>query len=249
MDSAQQRLEHMLAWMDSEVGVHTSYHNHKEGMAWGATIAFLVIVALADRVALSLRGWPSRSLMSLVVTLVAYFAFVFIHFQFEARWRAADRVVAFRRVRAKLVQRQAVSDEDLILRSPPPEEQGLGVGIWPSIVEKELALCATPRRPQLFGAVKTLSVPWRFHRAPSRSRSELPSYGVLIVASLLALAIIWLQPARDKTPEITIQAETQDRHETTSPASAKDPPENLLPADRDPAPMSDSTQLPTSRTK
>jgi hypothetical protein len=171
-----QLIDRYLKWLDSDIKSQESYHDHKETMAWSATAAYLGVVLLSREATsyLDESTCVVRFFFSALIAVVAFAAFLFINMQFRARWKAADDVDAFRRIRTILSSFD--SDEEL------KKKFSLSLGntkIWPQFIEDEMKPTKWKKFQDIFSLKDSSKV--------LRERSELASYTVLFVATIIAI--------------------------------------------------------------
>jgi len=179
--------DRILSWLDSEIGHQERYHDHKERMAWTA-LAFYVpgVLILTNAVAPDL-GFGGRVVGTILLgTLVAAVA-MFVNMQFEMRWHAADLSNALRRVRGQVVGGVTLSAHELEV--PDWKDGGR---VWPRFLDEEVKLCSTDRSGESFDRAFRNFVDGQWSRIEMRMRSELASYVVLAVTTIVAAAVIWL---------------------------------------------------------
>jgi hypothetical protein len=182
-------IERYLAWLDADIKSQEGYHNHKETMAWSATAAYLgfVLLGLSHEATSYPDSWGLRLIFCVPLLIIAFAAFVFIYMQFDARWIAADRVAAFRRIRTRLSQFR--SDQELtqlVLGLAKSDDSQ-----WPQFIEEEVKR-STKTRKSLRVIFRMLMLmeedPLKSIR--HRQQSELASYTVLVVATGIGLASV-----------------------------------------------------------
>jgi hypothetical protein len=196
-----------LDWLDSEIKIRESYHNHKETMAWSATGAYTGLIILAYYGAPYLDSRPKLLGFSLVVVLTGWATSLFVNMQFKQRWKAADMIRGLRRARGRL---SPISEADFLtgfnynvpaVPSDPWEERPH----WPWFIEDEITACKTNRRSRLY-ELRFLLCFSTWEKVNARSRSEWGSYIILAVVTVVAFATTWLV-TREPSKEI-ISAQT-----------------------------------------
>jgi hypothetical protein len=179
-------IERYLAWLDADIKSQEGYHNHKETMAWSATAAYLgfVLLRLSHEATSYLDSWGLRLIFCVLLLIIAFGAFVFVYMQFDGRWTAADRVAAFRRIRTTLSQFR--SDQELtqlVLGLAESDSQ------WPQFIEDEVKRSAKTRK-SLRVILRMLMEEHSLKSIRRRQQSELASYTVLFVATVIGLASV-----------------------------------------------------------
>ncbi len=167
------------------------YHHHKERMAWSATGAYMGLIVLAYWAAQHLHCFLMQLGFTLVIFLAAYATWLFIHMQFEMRWETADRLRAFKRIQMTLC---TMNDIEFLSRwsvaIPPipsnPYEARINL---PKFIQSEIENCETKRKP-LYDDIKYLLQNSKTN-VNARRRSELASYIILILITIIALAATW----------------------------------------------------------
>jgi len=85
-----------LQWLIAEIGFQTSYHNHKETMAWVATAFYIPGIIVLGFYTQKMLGITScwRCLFVFVVFVLFGIVAAFVYEQFRLRSHAADTVAA-----------------------------------------------------------------------------------------------------------------------------------------------------------
>jgi len=92
--------EQVINWLTSEAMRNTTYHNHKENMAWVATALYLT-GSIAGGFTLNNTN---DYLAIILFILISFGAFFFVNWQFCKRWLAAAKVEALIRTIASFGQ-------------------------------------------------------------------------------------------------------------------------------------------------
>ena len=205
-----------LEWFDSEISLLTEYHNHKETMAWSATIAYVGVLVLAYSAAGWLVDSITRFLLSFVLAGLGFVTWFFSKMQFDMRWVAADWIAALRRVKGTLLD--GTSSWASFVRTVPTANpvQTIEKTQWPGFVETEMERCRTERQ-SLKEVVRIL-----FQRMPgevnARRQSELASYFVIAALTIVAIATVWIgRPDGDIDARLTEITESLRQLETRLP--------------------------------
>lgn len=164
-----------LEWLVHEIDISVNYHNHKETMAWLITAFYTSgVIALGYYIGKISMSGGMKLTLSIVIAIAAYLIWRFANMQFRMRWESKDITDGLRCAAARLCSDLAI----------PPSEYAIedcgGGRRWPLFVKKEITWLKE-RRP-----CKTV---W----SDDRGRTEVASYGLIIVASVVALVLLWTQ--------------------------------------------------------
>lgn len=83
----------LITWLNNEIIRNQHYHNHKETMAWLATVLYLTgTITLSSKI----NGLSScdKTLAIILFILTSVGAYSFISWQFDNRWKAARKIAA-----------------------------------------------------------------------------------------------------------------------------------------------------------
>jgi hypothetical protein len=150
-------LDRYITWLDSAITNQQCYHERKETMAWSATLAYATGVLLISYYAAELNpplDKPLRFIFCVLLFGIYHAAFIFVAMQFECRWEAADRLVAFRRTRTKLsrftsdrsFERSLLpAQRPLELPPNPKNDDWQEYSLYPKFVQDEINYCKRPR--------------------------------------------------------------------------------------------------------
>ena len=181
-----------LQWISSQIGHQERYHAHKETMAWTATAFYLSgIIALGYNWK---DGWCDTT--SLILFIPAYLVFAFLNMQFRMRWEASDAISGLIHAANNLCNGTTkLSKENCII-----EHEMLGGNrkqkVWPKFVQDEIDKVAE-EAPRTFGIFKVAFCKWIILRwgkeyINPKWLSEIPSYIICLLATIFAIALVWL---------------------------------------------------------
>lgn len=199
------------SWFDSELQATETYHNHKEAMAWTATAFYLpLVIVLGYKACVFLSGVFIRVVFSLLVLLLGYMVLVFVHMQFQMRWKAAQQTLALRRLRGRLTATNTWPDElDCAVRDGAGAQHTCfdEIPTWPAFVVEEIRNCNVQRN--LRCALWNLVRPRHWNEVEPALRTELPSYGVILMATIIAILMPWYSSGRKLGSEKPISVQQQ----------------------------------------
>ncbi len=171
-----------LQWALTHEGFYESYHNHKENMAWIITGFYAPgIVTFAGYLASS-DVWFSW-LLTVIVPLATFLVLVFIKMQFDRRWWAADTTNALVQVTALLANGELIVPSELKFDGSDSKWDQ-----WPSFIADKIKQKQVPRIMR--EAVEDL-ISLRLRSLENRWKTELPSYGLVIISAVCAVNLIW----------------------------------------------------------
>jgi len=170
-------------------------------MAWTVTAFYVAIVIVLGYRAAPYVDGVSHWVLFILIAILGLMTFMFVNMQFEMRWEASDTIEALRRIRGVLSPAHDIPDQlDTNLppltagRTPPDRTRS-----WPNFIRTEIANCQTNRllREFLCATCLLFTFRWRrmVHEIDPRIRSELPSYAVLLIATIIAIATLWVRNA------------------------------------------------------
>lgn len=164
-----------------EIDIQERYHNHKETMAWTVTAFYVVGVITFGRYVSTIDTGPLIDVgFCFVASLVAFLVLTFVNMQFRMRWAASDTVAALMKTVARLCTMSV---------PPPPSECVVDTGeVWPRFIQAEILRCHSWKPRKLGRAVIDLFRHWRV--IDDRWRTELPSYGLIIMATGVAIVMV-----------------------------------------------------------
>jgi hypothetical protein len=168
------------------------YHDHKEKMAWSGTAATLGILGLSHVMAPILGTPVARFCASISIVVLVFLAYVFVHMQFEGRWKAADEVAVLRRARLRVIT-QELLPEDLVLSAAGKAEDHSTQ--FPAFIAAELGKVENNRSESYAAAAQEAranGLDLRLHVISRRVRSEIASYGSMSLIGALAVARLWV---------------------------------------------------------
>lgn len=178
-----------LDLLDAEISDRLTYHNHKETMAWSATGAYAGLILLAYSATPYLDGLLKQISFSALILVAGFATWLFVRMQLQMRWETADVLRALRRTRAKLASisdTQFPGSVDLSLPQVPTNEY-LERAEWPVFIQDEICACTTKRQP--LSDQLRLIASWKLEKMNARSRSELATYLILLVVTIVALTM------------------------------------------------------------
>lgn len=174
-------VQRYLEWTISEIQKWENYHNHKETMAWTAT-AFYITGVVTVGFILSNAPVIDRALVTLGVLIVGYLIWIFINMQFRMRWLSAD----FQKGLIQFAADLCSSSVELPDKSEFKVDQEKRFPDHIYIYINQVTTC----RNNKIKAVKNMLL----QRADldDRWKTELPSYGLVIIATITVIISLWL---------------------------------------------------------
>ena len=200
-------------WLDSEIGIQWAYHNHKETMAWSATAGYLSILVLTNAVAPILTNLFAKLVFCALLLALAYATYLFVNMQFEMRWKAADTSRGLRRAKTKICNittDEEINDLDTVfdkkLEAKRTTEPWMKAVQYPKFITDEIEEANTDRQdghqirqilfPSLYETLCKASFIWpsTLKKINARTWSELASYSILAVVTVIAMLAALLAP-------------------------------------------------------
>lgn len=184
-------VDRYLNWLDSEIGIQENYHNHKETMAWTATAFYLpAVIVLGYTAAPEVRG-PSCLALAFVIGILGFVTAMFVNMQFEMRWIADDTIKGLRRARGIL---SAVCDFPAeLVKDVPPVSESNTPQVWPLFIQTEIDKCESKRSLCKFCDAMWFGFTFRWRKIDPKMRTELASYAVLLIATMIAIGALWVR--------------------------------------------------------
>jgi hypothetical protein len=182
-----------IDWLKAEIPLIDSYHNHKETMAWAATAFYLTgvfgLAYSANRMGLHC-AWQ-QIVFTAGLTIIGFIVLCFLRMQFTMRWKGADVAIGLRRAMARACDRtEPLLKKDLVLDFKHGKELEEHMG-WPQFIRYEVdqeIKKSSPKRTCRNIALAVL--PWM--NLDPRLKSESPTYYAVILATVLSIAILWV---------------------------------------------------------
>jgi len=181
--------DRIQSWLKSDIPTRTNYHNHKETMAWTAVAFYSPAIIILAYTAGPLLGTYIKIVLTIGITLLGMATLMFVNMQFEMRWISNDVIVALQRSIVSLVTRKDKQPE-LDFNLPPIDDKAFPT--WPKFVQEEIDRCKTNRSVKLFGPAIRKFFCFQWQRIDARLRTELASYIVIIVATVISLTCLWV---------------------------------------------------------
>lgn len=178
MSKASDTTDRYLGWLIQEIQLYESYHNHKETMAWVAT-AFYIPGIITFGYSVAQTNWFLSLLVSILIAIVFYPVVTFVNMQFRKRWEANDIQVGLMRLVAGLCSSSVT----------PPSEPDIKEGDhWPLFIQESIN--QSTRKREFWSAVRDMTC-FRLSTLDDRWKTELPSYGLILIATIVALFLVW----------------------------------------------------------
>ncbi|MBL7209554.1 MAG: hypothetical protein ISS52_05595 [Dehalococcoidia bacterium] len=173
-----------VEWLKSHIPMVSAYHNHKETMAWLATALYLpTIIGLGHLISLEKADMVLQVVFTLALLLAAaLFLVLFINMQFTERWTAADRIKGLMKTMVMLLAEKA------LLTSEDRREIEVKGAVWPRFVAIRLDECLTPR---CWKQTLCFLFSFRWYKLDPRWKTELASYFMIIISTVIAGLLIW----------------------------------------------------------
>jgi hypothetical protein len=176
-------------WLKHEIEYRGRYHDHKEQMAWLGTAFYLVGILSLAFAARSEHFCSAGQWCITAFFIVATLVFTcFINWQFEKRWDAYLRVLAFNPAMRRILAGGELQPQERELRAlqhPPPDEP-----LWPSFVAEQLDEQLRQGRGQRRWT-RFLIIPTFVLRRAAPLQSESITYGAVYLAFIAAVTLIW----------------------------------------------------------
>lgn len=175
-DNIQKNLE----WVISEIQKWTNYHDHKETMAWAATAFYMTSIVTFGFVLFNAQT-IAKVLATIGILTVGYLVWIFVNMQFNMRWIAEDYQKGLMKFVAYLCSKEAELPERLEYYN---KEDKFPKYIWNYIAEAKT--CRNKKREAVKQLLSLNS------KLDSRWKTELPSYGFIILATVIAILSLWI---------------------------------------------------------
>lgn len=172
-----------IEWLNSQIVKDTSYHDHKETMAWVATALYLPgIIGLGNII-----GTTNLICLRVVFTVIIILSCtillrLFINMQFVQRWNAAERIQIYSEFIVRLLSGKLKLEEDA--RTMVMVDDVAYPKIIADNINNRLA-----SRCFWNAFLILLSLQWR--ELDDRWKTELSSYAIVILATIVSIILIW----------------------------------------------------------
>ena len=192
MDEEEAR--NYMSWLEGEIGNFISYHNHKETMAWAATAFYLPAVIIVGFEASTVLSLFWKFLLIIGLIIICFISLMFVNMQFESRWRAANKLEGMRRSMSLLhVSPDQVNDRSIL----EFEQMTELVNLFPNWIRNQMDTIES-RFPHdiphgLRSAAKNLLRPSKWMDIDPRLRTELPSYALIVIGTLMAIIVLLIR--------------------------------------------------------
>lgn len=174
----EKRVESYLSWLDSEIKIYEAYHDSKETKAWTAVAAYTAATLALGHVATSAcPGYANRIILTILLAVAMRSMLGFVRFQFEKRWEADCIVRGLRRARGKLIQGPPVPAQE---RLEDADEK-----FWPKFIAEEIDRCKKDTKREWRE--------WKDVQDWSKWKTEIPSYGVMAIGTMIAIGSLWIK--------------------------------------------------------
>jgi hypothetical protein len=183
-------LERYIQWMTAEIQLINTYHDHKEKMAWTATVFYVPAAVILGYTAANHLGNIAKLALSVLILIACVMTTMFVNMQFRKRWIAADRETGLRRIKARLCQLEEMPPA--FDRSLPESEVNEGPPQWPSFVQQELKNCLTKRSCSDIPKAILNAIKFQWGKIDDRHKTEVPSYCAIAFATLIAGFGLWI---------------------------------------------------------
>ena len=180
-------------WIQSEITRLSSYHDHKETMAWVATALYVPLIASAGIYLgpLILSNTIKQIAFTVGALFLTIFIWMFINMQFTYRWYTAGKVKGAMRALANLLAGKVKLDDQN--KEPVIKEEDL-VETYPQFLYTEIKGFKADRVENLRKLIsfkrvgKTKNLVWELD---TRWRTELASYLIIFIAFVTVILCIW----------------------------------------------------------
>ena len=171
-------------WLMFQIDHNGRYHNHKETMAWVITALYIPGIITIGYLSRGLWYPTGQVIISILLLILGYLVFVFMKMQFDMRWYAADVVAVLMRRLAKLNS----GDE-------PPSGDEWEIDEEDKYRRPKFMKCDMDKEEKraVIAAFWDIFL-WRWGKVDDRWKTELPSYIALVLATLVALVLMWFLP-------------------------------------------------------
>lgn len=172
-------------WLLSEIGYETSYHNHKETMAWVITALYIPsIIYIGYTESMVWRGICWERVIVTLITLAGCLVFKFVNMQYRHRWEAADII--------KILMRKVA---ELNNGNEPPQQEEWKIDkkddCWPNFVQYEINKRKEKREIwKYIWKTRQLRCLCEFV-IDDRGKTEIVSYTAIIISSICSILLAW----------------------------------------------------------
>jgi len=185
-------------WLTSEIDSRERYHHHKETMAWVVTALYIPgIIILGCNI--SGEQCIVKAIISWLIVVAAYLLFCFLNMQFKMRWDAAEVDTVLRQRLIGLYRggnlpqcpnEWTIKNED----DWKPKFLTDDIEILEDYMKKNKKVERNFKGDLL--AFWRLLKFWHWDNEDGKGidgrwRTELPSYTVIVIATIIALVLIW----------------------------------------------------------
>ncbi len=195
----QEKVSHYLDWIDSELQHFSSYHDHKERMAWIATALYVpAVIVFGQAASDEICGGAWRWVLTALLVGACSYVLMFLSMQFNRRWVAADVSKGLRRARECVISSPTCVEDNQLT---PVEDFDVE---WPHFITAQVEAARTPRqlRDNLGGMVRGATFTWcrfacsnklwQIQPVEWRTRTEAASYGVVVLGTAIGIGAIWI---------------------------------------------------------
>jgi hypothetical protein len=187
-------VERYIEWMTSEIETISTYHDHKEKMAWTATAFYVPASVILGYTAADHLDDIAKLVLSVLIVVASVMTILFVNMQFRMRWIAADKEKGLKRIKGKLCQLEEMSPSfNLSLSESKATNKP---SQWPIFVQQELDKCVTERfRADIPKAILNTII-FRWKKIDDRHKTEVASYCAIVFATFIAVSSLWILDCR-----------------------------------------------------
>ena len=187
-------VERYIEWMTSEIETISTYHDHKEKMAWTATAFYVPATVILGYTAADHLDDIAKLVLSVLIVVTSVMTTMFVNMQFRMRWIAADTENGLKRIKGKLCQLQEMSP-DFNLSLPESKANEIPPQ-WPIFVQQELDKCVTKRLSTDVPKAFLNAITFQWKKIDDRLKTELASYCAIVFATVIAVSSLWILGCR-----------------------------------------------------
>lgn len=178
----EKQLERYLSWIDSEIKLYETYHDSKENRAWTVIAAYVpAVITLGYTATPSLTdNCLAKGGLAVILAFTGICIGCFVSDQYRKQWQADCVVRGLRRAKTLLLADPQAMDklnrrsgERCLFNSRLSGMYGWQ-NHWPNFIADQIVEISVKGKNPRFG------------------RAEIPSYGILILATLLAVASLFI---------------------------------------------------------
>ncbi|SRR5712692_812508 len=183
-------VERYLAWLDSEIKIYETYHDSKENRAWTAIAAYVPAVIYLGSAAAPHLDHCHRIMLAFLLGCVGISVLMFVHMQFEMKWKADCTTRGLRWVRGLLTANPEYLEQ--LDKGVPPVVCRKD---WPKFIQKEVDEYQRTRRwsRDKVRCFLCFAPTLHWHCIDAGLRTEFPSYVVLVITTLIAIGSLWVR--------------------------------------------------------